>query len=83
MKKKRTKTYLGTFYNDADGNANYQRMIRDLRHIIAGGRFVKMFRNGKRTPGSASTLNEGASHFDCYLLSRNHQLPTYLHTYRA
>ena len=68
---KRTNTYLGTFTNSEEGISSYKLMVKTIRQTVKGGKFVKMFRGGKRRKtyyGSAGcSVKEGSTHFDCYL----------------
>lgn len=72
----RTDTYFGSFSNDATGNNMYKTTIAALRKIYTGGRFVKMYRWGKRNSNSNTTLQNTASYFDAYMLCRNGIAPT-------
>lgn len=75
----RTPTFIARFTNDAEGICNYKQAISEIRKHTSGGRFIKMFRYGKRNPGyfvqSGSTLKNGASHFDAYLICRDGKAP--------
>jgi hypothetical protein len=91
-KENRTKSYIGTFPNTTEGNAKYQETIRNIRKVVSGGKFQKMFRGpGTRsfriwrstiTPNgfkyySGSSHKEGATHFDGYLHYRNGKPPKF------
>lgn len=82
MKTQRSKTYLGTFPNTPEGNSTYKTLITDIRKVVTGGRFSKMFRGGTRrydrfvnyegkyvTMGGSCSLNDGIR-FDVYLIPR-------------
>lgn len=80
----RTKSYIGTFTNDAQGKEAYRVAKCVLRSQVSGGRFVKMFRNGTRYScvrhhattnkpyryWAGTTLNDG-TYFDVYFLKKD------------
>lgn len=73
--KQRSNSYLRTFPNTVEGNLEYKQMVLNIRKVITGGRFLKMFRGNKRRMCQygrcGSSPKEGATHFDCYLFPRN------------
>jgi hypothetical protein len=76
--KNRTPRYLGTFVNNAEGNSSYRLMIHHIRQVVKGGRFVKMFRGGRRnrmlvTNRLGNSLKDNSTHFDVYF----HGNPTF------
>lgn len=89
--KQRTNTYLGSFVNNDGGNSSYRLMIKHIRQVVNGGRFVKMYRGNSRPfwiwPSqvkpegfkcySGSSRKEGASHFDVYFLRRGNSEPSF------
>jgi hypothetical protein len=93
MKNPRSKSYLATFPNTSKGNRQYKTLITDIRKVVTGGRFIKMFRGGTRhydrfinyqgkhvTMGGACSLNDG-TRFDVYLLGRDYNFETQSHDY--
>lgn len=70
--KNRTDSYQGTFENTVDGQTEYKKLMTDIRNYTPKGRFVKMYRDGKRNGGSfrksGSTIREGSTRFDVYFL---------------
>lgn len=71
--KPRTRSYLGTFVNSPEGESSYRLMVKNIRQVVKGGRFVKMYRHNPSNPKKwpCGTLRkEGSSHFDVYLHSR-------------
>ncbi len=88
--KQRTKSYLGTFVNSPEGLSSYRLMIKHIRQVVTGGRFVKMFRGNPQydlgtdwSTGKpcklyqATQKNQGSTHFDVYLLPREHNFPKF------
>ena len=67
---KRSRHYIGTFVLNKRGEEAYKRTIKTVRELVNGGRFVKMYRGGKRNKGSKTTLKRNSTHFDVYLLPR-------------
>lgn len=66
----RSSSYLGRFVNNFTGIRQYKNMLADIRKVVKGGRFIKMYRNGTRNYPSSTTKNDG-THFDAYLLPRS------------
>lgn len=49
MKNTRPNSYLGTFVNTPEGISSYKLMVKHIREVVTGGRFVKMFRGSPRS----------------------------------
>lgn len=88
--KQRSKNYLRTFVNNAEGISSYKLMCQHIRQVVTGGRFVKMFRGRPRPYRvwsgvggkpfkiyQGSSPKEGATHFDVYLMWKGNQPPKF------
>lgn len=88
--KERSISYLGTFVNSPEGTSSYKLMIKHIRQVVKGGRFLKMFRGNSRHVKyvdsktgkvwkwySGCSVKKGATHFDCYLISKGNNYPMF------